>query len=91
MIEKEFKSDVALANQVDISAEDIDKLVKMTKGYSGSDLKNLSTEAALMPLREITDVANCSADNIRPLRLQDFEEALKNVRATVKDCHLKAY
>ena len=55
----------------------------MTKGYSGSDLKVLSTEAAMMPLREITDVQNVDICNIRPLKLKDFEEALKNVRASV--------
>lgn len=44
----------------------------MTKGYSGADLKALSTEAAMMPLREITDVQNCDVANIRPLKLMDF-------------------
>ena len=52
----------------------------MTIGYSGADLKALSTEAAMMPLREITDVQNCDVSNIRPLELKDFKEALKNVR-----------
>lgn len=63
-----------------MSEEDICKLIEMTKGYSGADLKALSTEAAMMPLREITDVQNCEASSIRPLKLKDFEEALKNVR-----------
>lgn len=45
-----------MANMIDMSEDDVNKLIEITKGYSGSDLKNLSTEAALMPLREITDV-----------------------------------
>lgn len=56
MIEKEFKSDDSMSTMIDISEEDVEKLIVLTKGYSGSDLKALSTEAAMMPLREITDV-----------------------------------
>ena len=41
----------------------------MTKGYSGADLKALSQEAAMIPLREITDIANCDIGNIRPLKM----------------------
>lgn len=54
---------------IDMSAEEIDELILVTKGYSGADLKALSTEAAMMPLREITDVQNCDVSNIRPLKL----------------------
>ena len=61
----------------------IDELVSMTKGYSGADLKGLSQEAAMMPLRQITDIANIDADSIRATNLEDFKEALKNTKATV--------
>ena len=60
----------------------------MTKGYSGSDLKGLSAEAAMLPLREITDITTCDAATIRPTGLKDFIEALVNVKATVKQEHL---
>jgi SpoVK/Ycf46/Vps4 family AAA+-type ATPase len=55
----------------------------MTKGYSGADLKGLSAEAAMIPLRSIADIANVDINNIRPTELCDFKEALKNVKATV--------
>ena len=61
---------------VDLDEKSIDELVSMTKGYSGSDLKGLCTEAAMVPLRQITDIANISAANIRPTELKDFKEAL---------------
>ena len=67
MIEKEFKSNEEMASMIDLSEEDVAKLVTITKGFSGADLKALSTEAAMMPLREITDVQNCDVDTIRPL------------------------
>ena len=56
MIKKEFKSDEEMANMIDMNSDEIDELINLTKGYSGADLKALSTEAAMMPLREITDV-----------------------------------
>lgn len=56
MISKDFATEEGAPSMIDLSEEDINKLIIRTKGYSGSDLKHLSTEAALMPLREITDV-----------------------------------
>ena len=72
MIEKEFCSDESMQNMIEMDEKDIQEVVEMTKGYSGADLKALSTEAAMMPLREITDVQNCDVANIRPLKLKDF-------------------
>lgn len=56
MIERDFKSNEDMATMIDLSEEDIAKLILDTKGFSGADLKALSTEAAMMPLREIDDV-----------------------------------
>lgn len=61
----------------------IDELVELTRGYSGADLKGLSQEAAMMPLRSIMDIANIDAAKIRATELKDFQEALLNVKATV--------
>jgi fidgetin-like protein 1 len=55
----------------------------LTKGYSGADLKNLSVEAAMIPLRSIMDIASVDINNIRPTGLQDFKDAIKNVKASV--------
>jgi len=41
----------------------------MTRGYSGADLKSLSAEAAMIPLRSIDDIANVDIANIRALTL----------------------
>jgi ATP-dependent 26S proteasome regulatory subunit len=36
-----------------LSISDIEELVRVTRGFSGADLKNLSVEAAMIPLRSI--------------------------------------
>jgi SpoVK/Ycf46/Vps4 family AAA+-type ATPase len=55
----------------------------VTKGYSGADLKALSAEASMIPLRDITDIENVDIQNIRALNLDDFKAALNNVKPTV--------
>mmetsp|Transcript_28472 Transcript_28472/g.20564 ORF Transcript_28472/g.20564 Transcript_28472/m.20564 type:complete len:88 (+) Transcript_28472:74-337(+) len=82
MIESE-KNDTEGSMSIDMDEVSQDKLVKMTKGFSGADLKSLGAEAAMMPLRSIDDIANVDINNIRPLNLSDFEEALRNVKASV--------
>lgn len=47
LIAKELKGNKHMI----LSQPDIDELVKVTQGYSGADLKNLSVEAAMIPLR----------------------------------------
>jgi len=74
-----------------LSHTDTEELVKLTKGYSGADLKNLSVEAAMIPLRSIVDIANVDINNIRATNLSDFKEALKNVKASVNSDDLQHF
>ena len=69
----------------------IEELVKLTKGYSGADLKVLSAEAAMIPLRSIMDIANVDINNIRKTELVDFKAALNMVKATVNQDDLQEY
>lgn len=56
----------------DMSEADVNEIVKLTDGYSGSDLWNLSREAALFPLREIPNIADVDSSTVRRLLLKDF-------------------
>lgn len=78
-------------HHIDLDNKGIDELVKLTKGYSGADLKSLCAEAAMIPLRAIEDIINVDIENIRPLVLDDFKEALNNVKATVNQNDLKKF
>lgn len=63
-------------HHIDLDNASVEELVSLTKGYSGADLKSLVSEAAMIPLRQIEDIANVDAAEIRPLNLEDFREAL---------------
>jgi fidgetin-like protein 1 len=76
---------------INLDDASVDELVRMTKGYSGADLKTLVAEAAMIPLRSIDDIANVDVSQIRPLNLEDFREALKNVKATVNQNDLRKF
>ena len=54
-------------------------------------MKQLSAEAAMLPLREITDIQNADASSIRSTGIEDFKNSLKNVMATVKQDDLDKY
>ena len=66
-----------------VTEDDLNTLIELTKGYSGSDIDGLVREAALGPIRDIVDIANCKDEDLRPMSFADFELALTQVRASV--------
>nr|XP_043628191.1 spastin [Erigeron canadensis] len=60
---------------------DLQRLVKDTEGYSGSDLQALCEEAAMMPIRELgSNVLTVKADQVRRLKYGDFQKAMTVIR-----------
>ncbi|XP_067144984.1 fidgetin-like protein 1 [Centruroides vittatus] len=76
-----------------LSNEDFVSIGNSTEGYSGSDMANLCKEAALGPIRKISfaDIERITRDQVEPICLQDFLDALKQVKATVSEKDLQAY
>lgn len=54
-------------------------------------MKSLSQEAAMIPLRSITDIEHVSVNNIRPTTFVDFKQAFRNVKASVNDKDLQHF
>ncbi|CAI0401026.1 unnamed protein product [Linum tenue] len=55
-----------------------------TAGYSGSDLQALCEEAAMMPIRELgASILNVKANQVRPLRYNDFQKAMTVIRPSL--------
>ncbi|KAL3990994.1 ATPase associated with various cellular activities (AAA) family protein [Acanthocheilonema viteae] len=79
-----------------LSDDDVQHVAELTNGYSGADMKQLCSEAAMIPVRNIVDsssldIASISADDIRPISFSDFETALHFVRPTVVEKDLEGY
>ncbi|KAG6004778.1 hypothetical protein E4U21_000778 [Claviceps maximensis] len=75
-----------------LSASDIDKLVVLTDGFSGSDITALAKDAAMGPLRSLGEaLLHMTMDDIRPILLLDFEASLGTIRPSVSRAGLKVY
>ncbi|PPS15479.1 hypothetical protein GOBAR_AA05098 [Gossypium barbadense] len=63
---------------------DLERLVRETEGYSGSDLQALCEEAAMMPIRELgSNILTVKANQVRPLRYEDFQKAMSVIRPSL--------
>ncbi|KIN00929.1 hypothetical protein OIDMADRAFT_123662 [Oidiodendron maius Zn] len=71
---------------------DIQKLVQLTDGFSGSDITALAKDAAMGPLRSLGEaLLHMSMDQIRPIQFEDFEASLVNIRPSVSKQGLKEF
>ncbi|KAL8928458.1 MAG: hypothetical protein Q9208_001691 [Pyrenodesmia sp. 3 TL-2023] len=67
-----------------LTKDDIQVLVELTDGYSGSDITALAKDAAMGPLRSLGEaLLYMSMDEIRPIQFEDFEASLVNIRPSV--------
>ncbi|SPQ25883.1 c3c8d9aa-7283-4747-b147-9754f442dffd [Thermothielavioides terrestris] len=75
-----------------LSDADIETLVGMTEGFSGSDITSLAKDAAMGPLRSVGEaLLHMSMDDIRPIELSDFVASLSTIRPSVSKTSLKQY
>lgn len=83
-----------------LTTSDLDELVLRTQGFSGADMKALCTEAALFPIRDLTNmqsidtmrqICELQADAVRPVSRQDFDKALETVRPSVSPDEITQY
>ncbi|KAF2155156.1 AAA-domain-containing protein [Myriangium duriaei CBS 260.36] len=75
-----------------LSVLDLDRLVVLTDGFSGSDITSLAKDAAMGPLRALGErLLDMSPDDIRPIGFEDFEASLVNIRPSVSKAGLKEF
>ncbi|KAE8348793.1 AAA-domain-containing protein [Aspergillus coremiiformis] len=82
-----------LSHQVhDLTDRDIETLVQLTEGFSGSDITALAKDAAMGPLRNLGEaLLHTPMDQIRAIRSQDFEASLSSIRPSVSREGLQEY
>ncbi|KAG4302537.1 hypothetical protein PCK1_001121 [Pneumocystis canis] len=67
-----------------LSNKDIQNLVDITEGYSGSDITALTKDAAMGPLRCLGEaLLTTERDLIRPICLDDFKASLRLIRPSI--------
>ncbi|KAL0480034.1 hypothetical protein AKO1_010919 [Acrasis kona] len=69
----------------------IERIIEMTRGFSGSDMSALVNESALGPIRDVHDIMNIDAANVRPIALCDFEAAMQQIRPSVSEKDIGRY
>ncbi|KAF4556277.1 SAP1-like protein [Elsinoe fawcettii] len=75
-----------------LSEEELESLVVLTDGFSGSDITSLAKDAAMGPLRALGErLLDMSPDEIRPISFKDFEASLMNIRPSVSKAGLKEF
>ncbi|PVU95018.1 hypothetical protein BB561_002112 [Smittium simulii] len=74
-----------------LSEAEIEDISIKTEGYSGSDMDGLCREAALGPIRALSDIKNVNLADIEPISHKHFIEALKQIRASVSQTDLQLY
>jgi len=75
-----------------LNEREIEELVKLTDGFSGSDITALAKDAAMGPLRQLGErLLYMSMDEIRPIQFDDFQASLNTIRPSVSKQGLKQF
>ena len=76
----------------DLSERDLDRLIALTDGFSGSDITALAKDAAMGPLRSLGEsLLTMTMDEIRPIRFEDFKNSMRTIRPSVSKQGLKEF
>ncbi|KAK8221901.1 hypothetical protein M8818_000066 [Zalaria obscura] len=76
----------------ELGERELDELVVLTEGFSGSDITALAKDAAMGPLRSLGEkLLDMSPEDIRPIRVADFRASLVNIRPSVSKAGLKEF
>jgi len=72
---------------------DLDKLAKLTEGYTGHDIALIVREAVMRPIRELAHSGLLPKKDAkpRPVMMEDFLHALKVIRPSVSKAEIRKY
>ena len=82
------------ANDHSITSGQVSQLVKLTEGYSCSDISSIAQEAAFGPLRSLGGmeaIRDASSHDVRPISFNDFKDAIAKTKRSVTPGLLAKY
>ena len=76
-----------------LTEDEMQNVANETKGYSGADMAEVCKESAMGPIRSLdySQIEEIDVENVRPITIQDFSDALKNVKASVSEKDIAMY
>ena len=81
--------------QHSLNTEDVNEFVIKTDGYSGADIRNLCTEAAMCPMRELAmkcgSLHDIKISDVPSITRSHFQEAIDAMMPSVSQDDLKKY
>ena len=81
-------------SNISISSQDTAKMIRMTEGFSCSDILSIANEAAFGPLRDIDsieEIVGMKKGNVRKIQSNDFLKAIQGAKKSVSSRLLKKY
>lgn len=77
-------------NNHQLTPQEIEQVVTRSRGFSGSDVHQLCTEAAMGPIRDMTaglagDITALAVADVPPIHFRHFLEALSTLRPSVSE------
>jgi len=82
------------AGEHSLSKTEISEVVKRMRGFSGSDIQSIASEASFMPLRSVgglDKIRSIRAKDVRPISKEDFEKAIGQATKSVTKEELAKY
>ena len=76
-----------------LTNDEISNIAHQTNGYSGADMAELCKESAMGPIRSLdyNQIESIDVENVRDITVQDFFDALKNVKSSVSEKDINMY
>ena len=79
---------------IKVSKREVNELVKMTDGFSCSDIASMASEASFGPLRDLGDIdaiKDADSSDIRDIMFKDFKSAILSTKKSVSMDLLQKY
>lgn len=89
-----LKTLLQTAGSHSLTKSEMADVVKRLRGFSGSDIQSIASEASFGPLRSVgtlEDIRHVQAKDVRPITIDDFENSIAQATKSVTKGQLLEY